>query len=120
MAHFTEIELTTKEGLVLEFVANNPDAAQKEIAEAAGMKASFLVKILDNLTERGLLIRQQAPHDRRRQNLRLTDAGEQLRDQIYECHMAGNEEFFEEAGFSAEEIVTLFHLLQKLTKHLQK
>ncbi len=120
MAHFSEIDLTTKEGLVLEFVANNPDASQKEIAVAAGMKPSFLVKILDSLTARGLLVRQPSPNDRRRQNLRLTAAGESLRDQIYACHMAGNDEFFEEAGFSAEERETLFRLLQKLTAHLQK
>lgn len=120
MSHFSEINLTTKEGLVLEFVAKNPTASQKEIAEAAGMKPSFLVKILDSLTERGLVVREPDPNDRRRHHLRLTNDGESLRGQIRACHMAGNEELFEQAGFSAAEIETLFKLLQKLTSHLQK
>ncbi|MEM9777803.1 MAG: MarR family transcriptional regulator [Chloroflexota bacterium] len=120
MGHFSELDLTTKEGLVLEFVSKNPEASQKDIAQAAGMKPSFLVKILDNLTARGLLLRKNDPNDRRRQNLALTPAGEELLEQIHACHMAGNDEIFAEAGLTDDEIDTLFHLLKKLTAHLQK
>ncbi|MEM8860333.1 MAG: MarR family transcriptional regulator, partial [Chloroflexota bacterium] len=120
MGHFSELDLTTKEGLVLEFVSKNPDASQKDIAQAAGMKPSFLVKILDNLTARELLLRKPDRNDRRRQNLALTPAGEELLGQIHACHMAGNDEIFAEAGLTDDEIDTLFHLLKKLTAHLQK
>jgi DNA-binding MarR family transcriptional regulator len=120
MVHFSQINLTTKEGLILEFVANNPSASQTDIARESGMKASLLVKILDDLTHRGLLVREPSPTDRRRHHLRLTEAGEALREQIQVSHLAGNNELFDAAGFSAEDQETLFKLLRKLTDHIQK
>lgn len=119
MAHFKPINLTTKEGMILEFVANNPTASQVDIARQAGMKPALLVKILDDLTKRELLLREISPTDRRRHHLRLTPDGEALRERIRDAHMAGNNELFDAAGFSAEEQDTLFKLLQKLTAHIQ-
>ena len=118
-AHFDQIDLTTKEGMILELVANNPNASQAEIAKEAGIKPALLVKILDDLTDRELLIREKSPTDRRRHQLRLTASGENLRDEVQAAHMAGNDELFDAAGFSAEERDTLFKLLNKLTAHIQ-
>lgn len=119
MAHFSEIDLNTKEGMIIEFVANNPSASQATIAREAGMKPPILVKLLDDLTEKGLLQREPSATDRRRHHLRLTEVGEQLREQIYASHMAGNSELFEAAEFSAEETEALLNLLGKLTKPIQ-
>ena len=118
-AHFSTINLTTKQGIIIEFVAKNPTASQANIAHAAGMKPPLLVKILDDLTQKGLLVREPSPTDRRRHQLRLTEAGEQQRTQIRACHMAGNNELLEAAGFSSEETETLLRLLHKLTKPIQ-
>ena len=120
MVHFSKLNLTTKEGLVLELVANNPSASQTEIAREARMKTPLLVKILDDLTKKGFLTREISKEDRRRHHMRLTEAGEALRDQIRECHMVGNVELLGDAGFSAEETETLLRLLRKLTDHIQK
>lgn len=119
MHHFAKLGLTTKEGLILEFVANNPHASQIEIARKAGMKGPYLVKILDNLTQRGLLVREPSPVDRRRHRLRLTEAGDALREEIRSCHLAGNRELFAEAGVSDDEASTLLTLLNKITHHIQ-
>ncbi len=116
MTHFTKIDLNTREGLILELIANNPTASQIDIARRAGMKGPYIVKILDRLTARGLLLREPSPSDRRRHQLRLTKAGEALRSTIYDYHMAGNTAVFEEAGLSQEESDTLIKLLNKLTQ----
>lgn len=120
MAHFDKLGLNTKEGLVLELVANNPAASQVEIAQKAGMKPPLLVKILDDLTKQGLLRREPSPTDRRRHQLRLTESGDALRGDVKEAHMAGNDELFDAAGFTHEERQQLFALLQKLTNHIDK
>ena len=119
MRHFAKLDLTTKEGIILEFVANNPNASQIDIARKAGMKGPYLVKILDNLTQRGLLIREPSPVDRRRHRLKLTEAGEALRDDIQKCHLAGNRELFAEAGLSDDEAKTLLTLLNKITDSIK-
>ncbi|MEM7110944.1 MAG: MarR family transcriptional regulator [Chloroflexota bacterium] len=118
-AHFAKIGLTTKEGMIIEFVANNPTASQADIAREAGMKAPLLVKILDDLTQKGLLLREPSPTDRRRHQLRLTEAGEAMREQIRASHLAGNTELFAGAGLSEEEIETLFKAMHKLADHIQ-
>ncbi|MEM7346693.1 MAG: MarR family transcriptional regulator [Chloroflexota bacterium] len=115
LKHLAELNLTTKEFVTLEFVANNPQASQTIIARETGTKPTLLVKILDDLTQRGLLIREQLPHNRRRHQVRLTDAGEQLRDRIRELAFAADEELLEAASFSAEEKQALLELLRKLT-----
>ena len=119
-AHFSKISLTTKEGMIIEFVAKNPTASQADIAREAGMKAPLLVKILDDLTQKGLLVREPSPTDRRRHRLRLTDEGEALREQIRASHLAGNTELFAEAGLSNEEIETLLQVMHKLADHIQR
>lgn len=120
MAHFDKLGLNTKEGLVLELVANNPTASQADIARKAGMKPPLLVKILDDLTTQGYLLREPSPTDRRRHQLRLTAAGEALRGEVKDAHMAGNDELFDAASFSAEERAQLFALLKKLTGHIEQ
>ncbi len=117
LAHLAELDLTPKEAITLEFVANNPQASQKEIGRETGTKQSLLVKILDRLTARGLLQRERSTVDRRRQHVRLTSDGEALRGQIRELIDAANRELLDEVEISAEEEKTLVTLMQKLINH---
>lgn len=115
LEHLAELNLNTKEYVTLEFIANNPNALQKEIAYETGTKPTLLVKILDDLTKRGLLVRERSVEDRRCQQVRLTPDGEALRDRIRELAMAADEELLQSANLSAEEKQTLLRLLRKLT-----
>ncbi len=114
MPHLAKIGLTTKESTIIEFVGNNPEASQKEIARETGTKQSLLVTILDSLTERGLLVRERSAVDRRRQHVRLTKAGEGLRASIKELQHVSNGDLIEAAGLTAEEVETLVYLMQKI------
>lgn len=93
--------------------------AYDENQASSDMKTPLLVKILDDLTAKGLLVRVRSDVDRRRHYMRLTDAGSALRSQIRECHFAGNTELFRDAGFSVEETTMLLTLLRKLANHIQ-
>lgn len=112
--HLAKIGLTTKESTILEFIANNPAASQKEIARETGTKQSLLVNILDSLTERELLVRERSKSDRRRQHVRLTKSGEALRERIDELQHISNDELIAEAGLEAEEVETLITLMRKV------
>lgn len=109
----TEVGLTTKESTILEFIGSNPQVSQKEIARETGTKQSLLVTILDNLAERKLLVRERSDVDRRRHCVRLTTAGEGLREQVRRLQLAGHMAFIEAAGFSVEEVETLVTLMRK-------
>lgn len=56
--------------------------SQKELAERVGIDGSSLVRLLDILSERGLLERRPDPADRRSRQLYLTPAGEDAVRQI--------------------------------------
>lgn len=49
--------------------------SQQQVADRINMDASDLVKLLDGLEQRGLIVRERAPDDRRRHVLTLTPAG---------------------------------------------
>ena len=53
----------------------NPDISQSAIAEALRFDRSTLVQIIDRLENRGLVVRNVSPTDRRSHALRLTQKG---------------------------------------------
>ena len=77
-----DLNLTPKQFVALEFIANNPTITQREIAAHVGTTPTVLVGVLDTLTERGLVQRVRSTIDRRRHSVKLTAQGEQLREQI--------------------------------------
>lgn len=60
---------------VLSLLKANPNINQKRLSDAVNVSPPNLAILLDRLQERGLLLRQRSPLDRRSQTLVLTPAG---------------------------------------------
>lgn len=60
---------------MLQVISANPGLAQSRLAEAMGVDRSTIVKVVDQLEARGLIVREPSPSDRRSHCLRLTAAG---------------------------------------------
>jgi DNA-binding MarR family transcriptional regulator len=60
---------------MLQVIAANPGLGQSRLAEAMEVDRSIIVKVVDQLEGRGLIIRWPSPNDKRRNCLRLTDQG---------------------------------------------
>jgi DNA-binding MarR family transcriptional regulator len=111
----TPLQLTPKQFVALAFISKNPCITQKNIAAHIGTSPAVMVGILNKLSERGLVRRVQAEHDRRKQYVQLTPAGEHLLPEIKRLAFAVEELYAEETGLTESEWETIMKILRKMT-----
>jgi len=74
----TTIGVTGPQRLVIRLVGQKPGQTASEIATMLGKHPSTLTGVLARLEERGLLLRESDPEDRRRARFKLTAAGKKI------------------------------------------
>ena len=115
--HFAQT-VTATEGItpglygMLQVIANTPGLTQSALAEAMDVDRSSIVKVVNQLTEKGLIVRDAVPHDRRSYNLRLTADGSRALTRMQEAVMRQDRAF--SAVLSEPERATLIGLLKRL------
>ncbi len=74
-ACLAKLDLTQRQFATLELVRANPGASQAHLAEVLALDRPAMMAVVDRLEQRGLVLRERSTRDRRRQEIRLTDAG---------------------------------------------
>ncbi|CAA7617005.1 putative transcriptional regulatory protein for hcr operon [Candidatus Terasakiella magnetica] len=97
---------------MLQVIAANPGLGQSRLAEAMEVDRSSIVKVVNQLTERGLIVRVPSLSDRRSYCLRLTPEGRMALRRMEQAILRHEEEFTK--ALSAEEKTTLVALLKRL------
>jgi DNA-binding MarR family transcriptional regulator len=80
--------ISGREAAVLRAINDPRPLAQGEIARRMGIDRTTMVALIDDLQGRGLVQRRQAPDDRRKNVVELTEAG---RDTVRQATRAGDQ-----------------------------
>ncbi|MFC4350388.1 MarR family winged helix-turn-helix transcriptional regulator [Fodinicurvata halophila] len=96
-------------------VANNPGVSQTSVAKALDKDRSAMVKLVDHLEAKELIVRHPSPKERRTYALQLTDKGRSLLDQVTNIACRYDEDFF--SVLTDEERDELVRILKKLRRH---
>lgn len=97
---------------ILRVLAFRPAISQQELAAVIGAVPSRVVKLLDELGERGLVERRRSGTDRRRHELHLAPAASARLAEVLD--VVGALDAAVVAGLSADELSTLLELLGKV------
>lgn len=77
-ASLAKVDLTQRQFATLELVRANPGASQVDLANILSLDRPAMMAVVDRLEQRGLVLRERSASDRRRQEIRLTEAGQVL------------------------------------------
>jgi DNA-binding MarR family transcriptional regulator len=111
-ARLAELDLTPAHVGVLRVVGQNPGLSQQALSERLGSLPSRIVRLVDELEERGLVQRRRSQTDRRNHELYVAEsAGERLQAVLA---AVGEHDTEMTRGLTAQELQTLSALLTKM------
>ncbi len=114
-AAFEGSGLTAFHYAVLALLDEEPRETQAQIADSLGYDRSQIVRLLDELEDRELVLRKRDPDDRRRHVVKMTPAGREKLAELRAIIEGIEQEYM--APLSAAERDTLHELLTKLASH---
>lgn len=97
---------------MLQAIGSNPGLSQSALAVAMDVDRSSIVKVVDRLEEKGLIVRDTSPTDRRRYRLHMTPTGAQALQRIEDAVTRQDRAF--SARLDDAERATLIDLLTRL------
>ena len=112
MGAFEPTGLNPQHHAVLSLLEEGSCRQQGTLADRLGYDKSVMVGLLDDLEERGLILRKRDPDDRRRHLVSLTPAGKEALGELRAILKQVEKEFF--APLDANERRTLHELLLQL------
>lgn len=114
---FKDFDLTKGQYLYLVRICENPGIIQEKVAEMIKVDRTTAARAIKKLENQGFIVKKNDDHNKKIKKLYPTDKG----DRVY-VYLKKEGEYTDKvalAGFSPEEIETMFHLLHKVRKNIE-
>lgn len=106
--------LTVLQAQTLDEIAKRENLSMNELSEMMFLAPSTMTRVVDQLVEKRLVVREQEPGDRRVVCVRATDEGSQVRDVVTGCLLNAQKEVL--AKIRPEDRATVLYALRELVK----
>ena len=93
-----ELGLNGRQLLVLTFTGSEEHLSQQMLSVRLGLDPTLIVALVDDLEDRGLVVRERDPDDRRRHRLRITAAGRKVHAAALKAVTAAERDFLAPLG----------------------
>lgn len=93
-----------------------PEQSQIQLAKAIGIEQPSLVRTLDQLEQKGLIIRTPCPDDRRAKRISLTDTAQPIIENLEAVIEQTRLDILK--GLSSTELETISHLMGRVEKNI--
>ncbi|MFB3162463.1 MarR family winged helix-turn-helix transcriptional regulator [Neobacillus sp. 179-J 1A1 HS] len=115
---FKEFELTKGQYLYLVRICENPGIIQEKVAELIKVDRTTAARAIQKLEMNGFIEKKDDQHNKKIKKLFPTEKGKNVYPFIKSENDYSNSVALE--GFSEEEVDTIFNLLQRVRKNIEK
>lgn len=115
---FKEYDLTKGQYLYLVRIYENPGIIQEKVAEMIKVDRTTAARAIKKLEMNGLIEKREDPHNKKIKKLFPTEKGKQVYPFLKREHDYSDRVALE--GFSEREAETIFTLLQRVRKNVEK
>ena len=112
------VRLTVEEAILLNMVNERTNQISQNLAQVTGKNKSVVMRMLDSLESKGLLVRSQNPDDRRENLLTLTEQGEKVIRQYGKIERSLSEDLL--AGAAEEDVEAFFRVADVILNNGEK
>ncbi len=116
MMKANNIDLTPEQFLLIDMLWNQGDLKQQQLADEMQKDKNSVTKLIDALEQKGLVMRQQNPTDRRSNTIVLTEKGHSLKLDAKMVGISSLDKMLE--GLSEQEIQSFIVVMRRISKNM--
>ena len=105
-----ELGLNGRQLLVLTFTGSEDDLSQQMLSVRLGLDPTIIVALVDELEDRGLVVRERDVDDRRRHRLRITPKGRKVHTGAVRAVASAEKEFLAPLDRADREVLRTLHV----------
>jgi len=113
-----EFKITIDQWLIIKALMENPGISQQELGEKVFKDNASVTRIIELLVRGKYLERKINPDDRRKSNLKITDSGKKIIDDVQLLVLENRKIALK--GISEKDLKTMHMVLSKITENCKK